>query len=126
MQPGVPLLALHGKLKQKKRTKVYFDYLQRPHAVLFATDVAARGLNFPNVDWVLQADALEDKDMYIHRVGKTARYTTGGKWLLVLVLSELDGMTKMLQEAKIPVKKLSIDPSKMEVVSQKACGIVQT
>lgn len=44
MQPGVPLMALHGKLKQETRTKLYFDFLQRPHAVLFATDVASRGL----------------------------------------------------------------------------------
>ena len=35
LQPGIPLLALHGKLMQEKRTKVYFDYLQRPHALLF-------------------------------------------------------------------------------------------
>jgi ATP-dependent RNA helicase DDX10/DBP4 len=62
--------------------------------------------------------------MYIHRVGRTARYNAGGKSLLVLIQSELDGMTKMLQEAKIPIKKLSINPSKTVVVSQKACGIV--
>ena len=81
LQPGVPLLALHGKIKQEGRTKVYFDFLQRPYAVLFATDVAARGLDFPNVDWVVQADAPEDKAMYIHRAGRTARYTSGGKAL---------------------------------------------
>lgn len=124
LQPGISLLALHGKLKQEKRTKVYFDYLQRPHAVLFATDVAARGLDFPNVDWVVQADAPEDKEMYIHRVGRTARYTSGGKSLLILIPSEFDGMSKVLQEAKIPIKKLSVNPNKAVVVSQKACGIV--
>jgi ATP-dependent RNA helicase DDX10/DBP4 len=124
LQPGVPLLALHGKLKQEKRTKVYFDFLQRPHAVLFATDVAARGLDFPNVDWVVQADAPEDKEMYIHRVGRTARYNAGGKSLLVLIPSELSGMSQLLQDSKIPVKKLSINPTKTVVVSQKACGIV--
>ena len=124
LQPGIPLLALHGKLKQEKRTKVYFDYLQRPHAVLFATDVAARGLDFPNVDWVVQADAPEDKEMYIHRVGRTARYKAGGRSLLVLLPSEYDGMSKLLQEAKVPVKKLSVNPTKTVIVSQKACGIV--
>ena len=124
LQPGIPLLALHGKLKQEKRTKVYFDYLQRPHAVLFATDVAARGLDFPNVDWVVQADAPEDKEMYIHRVGRTARYKAGGRSLLVLLPSEYDGMSKLLNEAKVPIKKLSVNPTKTVVVSQKACGIV--
>lgn len=124
MQPGVPLLALHGKLKQEKRTKVYFDYLNHPRAVLFSTDVASRGLDFPNVDWVVQADAPEDKDMYIHRVGRTARFKSGGRALLCLLPSEEEGMMKVLSDARIPVKKLSINPTKTVVVSQKACGIV--
>ena len=46
--------------------------------VLFATDIAARGLDFPTVDWVLQVDCPEDVASYIHRVGRTARYTSGG------------------------------------------------
>jgi len=46
-------------------------------SVLFATDIAARGLDFPTVDWVVQADCPEDVPSYIHRVGRTARYTSG-------------------------------------------------
>jgi hypothetical protein len=42
-------------------------------ACLFATDVAARGLDFPNVDWVVQVDCPEDVPTYVHRVGRTAR-----------------------------------------------------
>ena len=45
--------------------------------VLFATDVAARGLDFPDVDWVVQADCPEDIASYIHRVGRTARFNSG-------------------------------------------------
>ena len=41
--------------------------------MLFATDIAARGLDFPKVDWVLQYDCPEDVASYIHRVGRTAR-----------------------------------------------------
>lgn len=124
LQPGVPLLALHGKLHQERRTRVYFDYLQRPHAVLFCTDVAARGLDFPDVDWVVQADAPEDKDMYIHRVGRTARYTAGGRAMVCLLPSEEPGMKMLFEEAKIPIKKLAINPTKTVVVSQRASGIV--
>jgi ATP-dependent RNA helicase DDX10/DBP4 len=54
MQPGVPLLALHGKHKQSRRTHTYLNFLDKPAAVLFATDIAARGLDFPKVDWVMQ------------------------------------------------------------------------
>ena len=45
--------------------------------MLFATDIAARGLDFPSVDWVLQMDCPEDVACYIHRVGRTARYVSG-------------------------------------------------
>lgn len=124
MQPGVPLMALHGKLSQAIRTKLYFDFLQRPHAVLFATDVASRGLDFPSVDWVVQADAPEDVDMYIHRVGRTARYTSGGKALLVLLPQEEEGMIKALKESKIQVKSLSLNPKKAVMISKKAAAVV--
>jgi ATP-dependent RNA helicase DDX10/DBP4 len=124
MQPGVPLMALHGKLSQAIRTKLYFDFLQRPHAVLFATDVASRGLDFPSVDWVVQADAPEDVDMYIHRVGRTARYTSGGKALLVLCPQEEEGMLNVLKEAKIQVKSCSLNPKKAVMVSKKAAAVI--
>ena len=45
--------------------------------MLIATDIAARGLDFPDVDWVVQLDCPEDVATYIHRVGRTARYTKG-------------------------------------------------
>jgi hypothetical protein len=57
--------------------------------VLFATDIAARGLDFPTVDWVVQADCPEDVQTYIHRVGRTARFTHSGKAFLLLLPSEV-------------------------------------
>lgn len=56
------------------------QHLCTPSQVLFATDIAARGLDFPTVDWVLQADCPEDVATYIHRVGRTARYMSGEWW----------------------------------------------
>eukprot|EP00816_Leptocylindrus_hargravesii_P005929 CAMPEP_0196811982 /NCGR_PEP_ID=MMETSP1362-20130617/20171_1 /TAXON_ID=163516 /ORGANISM="Leptocylindrus danicus, Strain CCMP1856" /LENGTH=775 /DNA_ID=CAMNT_0042187397 /DNA_START=43 /DNA_END=2367 /DNA_ORIENTATION=- len=124
MQPGVSIMCLHGKIKTAKRTQIYFDFVQRPHAVLFATDVASRGLDFPKVNWVVQMDAPEDKEMYIHRVGRTARYTAGGRSLLCLLPSEYPAMSKLLSEAKLKVKKLSVNPNKAMSVSKRAAAIV--
>lgn len=128
LQPGVPVMALHGKLVQHKRTQIYFDFLQRPRAVLFATDIAARGLDFPNVDWVVQADAPEDRNMYIHRAGRTARYRNGGKSLLILTPAEEEkGFMEMLQaknSAPVPIKKVSINPTKTVLVTQRAASLV--
>lgn len=68
------LLALHGKLHQLRRMAIYDEFCQRDSSiVLLATDVAARGLDFPSVHWVIQMDCPEDAKTYLHRAGRTAR-----------------------------------------------------
>lgn len=108
LRPGLPVLALHGKQQQMKRVEVYNDFVRKQNAVLFATDVAARGLDFPAVDWVLQFDCPEDADTYVHRVGRTARYQEGGEALLLLLPSEEKGMISQLQEKKVPISKIQV------------------
>ncbi|CAJ1064687.1 putative ATP-dependent RNA helicase DDX10 [Xyrichtys novacula] len=119
LRPGMPILALHGKQQQMKRVEVYRDFLKKQNAVLFATDIAARGLDFPAVNWVLQFDCPEDADTYIHRVGRTARYKEGGEALLLLVPSEEKGMIKQLQEKKVPINKIQVNADKVQSVQQK-------
>ena len=86
LRPGLSLMALHGKQKQIRRLKIFDDFRRSQHAALFATDIAARGLDFPAVDWVVQVDAPESRDTYIHRVGRTARYHAHGKALLLSLI----------------------------------------
>ncbi|XP_042339660.1 probable ATP-dependent RNA helicase DDX10 [Plectropomus leopardus] len=119
LRPGMPVLALHGKQQQMKRVEVYNDFLRKNSAVLFATDIAARGLDFPAVHWVLQFDCPEDADTYIHRVGRTARYKEGGEALLLLLPSEEKGMVSQLQEKKVPINKIQVNPDKVQHVEQK-------
>ncbi|KAK1944975.1 ATP-dependent RNA helicase dbp4 [Phytophthora citrophthora] len=124
LQPGIPLCALHGKYKQGKRVEVYYEFLNKPAAVLFATDIAARGLDFPQVDWVLQLDCPEDSANYIHRVGRTARYNKQGKALMCLVPSEVDGMLKRLEDAKVPIRETKLNPTKTTSCRQKVASVV--
>ena len=125
LQPGVSVMGIHGKIKQRRRTHIYFEFLRRTNgAVLFATDVAARGLDFPDVDWVLQMDAPEDGDTYVHRVGRTARNGRGGKGLLVLTPSEEGGMKEVLEGKRVEVKRLNINPSKTVTVSKRCASVV--
>ncbi|KAM6969945.1 putative ATP-dependent RNA helicase DDX10 [Aplochiton taeniatus] len=119
LRPGMPILALHGKQQQMKRVEVYTDFIKKKSAVLFATDIAARGLDFPAVNWVLQYDCPEDANTYIHRVGRTARYKEGGEALLVLLPSEEKGMVAQLQDKKVPINRIQVNPEKLQNVQLK-------
>ncbi|KAH9261419.1 hypothetical protein BASA81_000063 [Batrachochytrium salamandrivorans] len=99
MRIGLPVYALHGKQTAEKRRIIYDQFCEKKGgAVLFATDVASRGLDFPHVDWVVQADCPEDAATYIHRVGRTARYEQQGKALLLLLPSEEMEFVRLLRE----------------------------
>ncbi|EAU34128.1 hypothetical protein ATEG_05059 [Aspergillus terreus NIH2624] len=116
LQPGIPLMHLHGRQKQGGRLDITTKYSQAKHAVLFSTDVAARGLDFPAVDWVIQLDCPEDADTYIHRVGRTARYERDGRAVLFLDPSEEQGMLKRLEQKKVPVEKINVKANKQQSI----------
>lgn len=100
----VPVLDLHGKQKQQKRTSTFFEFRNADHGTLLCTDVAARGLDIPAVDWIVQFDPPDDPRDYIHRVGRTARAGKAGKSLLFLLESEL-GFLRYLADARVPLNE---------------------
>ena len=116
MHPGMSLMHLHGKQKQMARLATFDKFTKTKHAVLFATDIAARGLDFPAVDWVVQVDCPEDAETYIHRVGRTARYESSGKAFLFLMPSEEEGMLAALQAKNIEVNKTKIKANKQHSI----------
>ena len=79
--------------------------------MLFATDIASRGVDFPSVDWVIQYDCPEDVSTYIHRVGRTARYKAKGNTLMFLLPSETKFIDKVKQR-QIDLKKLTAAPNR--------------
>nr|XP_045001163.1 probable ATP-dependent RNA helicase DDX10 [Jaculus jaculus] len=119
LRPGISILALHGRQQQMRRMEVYNEFVHKRAAVLFATDIAARGLDFPAVNWVLQFDCPEDANTYIHRAGRTARYKEDGEALLILLPSEEQGMVQQLLQKKVPVKEIKINPEKLIDVQKK-------
>ncbi|EOO01176.1 putative atp-dependent rna helicase dbp4 protein [Phaeoacremonium minimum UCRPA7] len=116
LQPGIPLLHLHGRQKQLARLEITKRYTTARHACLFATDVVARGVDFPAVDWVIQADCPEDADTYIHRVGRTARYQSNGRAVLFLDPSEEEGMLKRLEQKKVTVQKVNVKENRKKSI----------
>ncbi|KAF9925424.1 ATP-dependent RNA helicase dbp4 [Linnemannia zychae] len=115
MHPGVPLLHLHGKQKQQKRAETYAKFAAQKAAYLFCTDIAARGLDFAAVNWVIQLDCPEDPETYIHRVGRTARYEASGQAMLMLCPSEEAGMIKGLERAKVPIQEVKLKQDAKDV-----------
>lgn len=112
MQPGIPLLHLHGRQKQTARLDITEKFSRAKHSCLFATDVVARGLDFPAVDWVLQVDCPEDADTYIHRVGRTARYEREGRAVLFLDPSEEAGLLSRLEQKRVPIERINVRTKK--------------
>ncbi|GAA5914527.1 ATP-dependent RNA helicase HAS1 [Sporobolomyces salmoneus] len=108
----VPVLDLHGKQKQQKRTNTFFEFCNAPTGILLCTDVAARGLDIPKVDWIIQFDPPDDPRDYIHRVGRTARAGKNGKSLLFLLPSEL-GFLRFLKVAKVPLNEYQFPSEKI-------------
>jgi ATP-dependent RNA helicase DDX18/HAS1 len=115
----LPVLGLHGKQKQQKRTNTFFEFCNAKQGTLICTDVAARGLDIPAVDWIVQFDPPDDPRDYIHRVGRTARGANAkGKSLMFLQPNEV-GFLNHLKEAKVPLVEFEIPPKKiLDIQSQ--------
>jgi ATP-dependent RNA helicase DDX18/HAS1 len=110
----IEVLDIHGKQKQQKRTTTFFQFCKQDHGILLCTDVAARGLDIPSVDWIVQYDPPDDPKEYIHRVGRTARgLNTIGRALLFLLPEEVPFLKYLrhakvvLQEYEFPVAKIA-------------------
>ncbi|KAJ2808263.1 ATP-dependent RNA helicase dbp7 [Coemansia guatemalensis] len=109
--PGAGLYRLHGSMLQKRRTETYTAFSKARHAaVLFTTDVAARGLDLPNVTSIVQFDPPTGIASYLHRVGRTARLGRSGEASLFLLPSESKYLTLLAQKGLRP------DDETMEVI----------
>ena len=101
------IVRLHGNMGAAERA----ESLQRfcgseDGGVLFCTDVAARGLNLPKVEWIVQFDPPTETTEYVHRVGRTARSGAGGQALLFLLRSEL-GYLKTLSARGLQLQRVA-------------------
>lgn len=70
---GIPSVAIHGNKNQSQRSKALKLFKDQKVKVLVATDVAARGLDIPNVSHVINFDTPQTYEDYVHRIGRTGR-----------------------------------------------------
>ena len=100
--PGIDIIEMHSQLAQIKREKQAERFRRASSAIMFTTDVSARGVDYPGVTLVCQFGAPGSKDSYIHRVGRTGR--AGNEGEAILILSDYDkSMLKQLDG--IPIKE---------------------
>lgn len=78
---GIPSAAIHGNKSQSQRQRALKDFKDNKVRVMVATDVAARGLDIPNVSHVINFDQPATYEDYVHRIGRTGRGTATGKAL---------------------------------------------
>ncbi|XP_036423947.1 ATP-dependent RNA helicase DDX18 isoform X2 [Colossoma macropomum] len=121
----LPVMAIHGKQKQTKRTTTFFQFCNADSGILLCTDVAARGLDIPEVDWIVQYDPPDDPKEYIHRVGRTARGIDGrGHALLILRPEEL-GFLRYLKQAKVPLSEFEFSWSKISDIQSQLEKLIE-
>ncbi|CAE7217687.1 DDX10 [Symbiodinium pilosum] len=124
LKPGPAVMELHGRQSLTKRMLIFQQFMERERAVaLVCTDIAARGVDFPAVDWVVQADCPDTVDSYIHRVGRTARYESTGKSALFLLPSEKPFVDKLTQ-ARVSLKAIAAKQSKVVSIQQKLASVL--
>ena len=108
LERNVKLLKLHGNMKQQERLSVFQQFRGSDSGVLLCTDVAARGLDLPQVDWIVQYTPPLSVTDYVHRVGRTARIGAKGSSVIFLLPSEAE-FVKMLEAAKIPLAEMTLE-----------------
>ncbi|KGQ06382.1 ATP-dependent rRNA helicase RRP3 [Beauveria bassiana D1-5] len=110
---GFGAIPLHGQLSQSARLGALNKFRGGTREILVATDVAARGLDIPKVDIVLNYDIPSDSKTYIHRVGRTARAGKSGVAISLVTQYDLELFTRI--EAALG-KKLDEFPTEKEEV----------
>ena len=104
---GLPCLEIHSRKSQGHRTRVSDEFRMGKNLILASSDVSARGMDYPDVTFVLQV-GMTDRDQYIHRLGRTARAGKSGTGLLLLAPFEYDYMVnKELND--LPLQSVSPD-----------------
>ena len=102
--------ALHGDMTQEKREEVFKQFRAGKVSLLFATDVAARGLDIPLIDLVVQLEPTPDADLYVHRAGRTARAGRDGVVISVWEDSkEIESLQRIERASGTKFRKLKFD-----------------
>ncbi len=92
---GIECREIHGNLAQNKRDHVMQGFRKGKFDVLVATDLASRGIDVADISHIINYDIPEDPEVYVHRIGRTARMGKGGKAFTFVGRDQGDELTKV-------------------------------
>ncbi|CUS22132.1 LAQU0S04e08922g1_1 [Lachancea quebecensis] len=101
--PSLPVYEFHGKIDQRKRTKMVGLFKRAHEGIFVCTDVGARGMDFPGVEEVLQLGVPSELSNYIHRIGRTARGGKEGRATIYLFKDELPFIDTLAREKNVKI-----------------------
>ncbi|HLD55258.1 MAG TPA: DEAD/DEAH box helicase [Candidatus Nanoarchaeia archaeon] len=117
---GFNVKILHGGLDQKKRTRILKEF-HKNAGILVCTDVASRGLDIKNVNYIFNYDIPRTREGYIHRIGRTARAGKGGHAISIISTKDMPLFRQILEikefeieEKELPFLEKIIDFSDFE------------
>ncbi|XP_039360857.1 ATP-dependent RNA helicase DDX55 isoform X1 [Mauremys reevesii] len=102
---NVKIMCIHGKMKHK-RNKIFTEFRKLPSGILVCTDVMARGIDIPEVNWVLQYDPPSSASAFVHRCGRTARIGHLGSALVFLLPMEESYVNFLSINQKCPMQEM--------------------
>jgi superfamily II DNA/RNA helicase len=113
----VEAVAMHGDKSQRQRERALARFERGEVLNLVATDVAARGIDVPDIERVINYDAPEDEDAYVHRVGRTGRAGRTGTGISFVLADQAEEMGRITASLGIdgemagpPARRLRDDP----------------
>ncbi|KAJ9064699.1 hypothetical protein DSO57_1027641 [Entomophthora muscae] len=105
---GFPVLEMHSLLGQEERVTVTSKFREASAGLLITTDVSARGMDYPDVDLVIQWGVPSSIDNYLHRIGRTGRAGRPGKAIMIVTPLE-ERFLHLLEDASVPFTILDVE-----------------
>lgn len=121
------ILWIHGKIdKPTRRAKIFRRFQTFSNAILITTDLMSRGVDFPDVDWVVQFEPPSNPATFVHRCGRTARLDKIGSALVLLLPNEIEYVrfidkNQGIQMRKFDYADLPLETEKILALMRKAC-----
>lgn len=105
---GYKASALHGDMNQVQRNRVIKQFKSKDYTILVATDVAARGIDIPDITHVINYNFPEDHESYVHRVGRTGRAGKNGVAITFISQSEQYLLSFLKRKFNLVLQPISV------------------